>query len=107
MAVREKDGPRLHYLEFATGVIRRVCRSTLAAEANGLVAAVEACDYLRSVMLAITRPTLAIKDLLDRGDVIDATVYTDAKSLYDVAVRDCSRPQDKRLRSSLRSFARC
>lgn len=64
LAVREKDGPRLHDLEFATGAIRRVCRSTLAEEANSLVAAVDAADYLRSVLPAMIRPDLAIKDLL-------------------------------------------
>ena len=53
LGIRAKDGDKLHFVEFQTGTVKRVCRSTLAAESNGLVAAVEAADYLRSVILAI------------------------------------------------------
>ena len=98
LGVRAKDGDALHFLEFSTGTVKRTCRSTLAAEANGLVAAVEAADYLRSVILALINPHMALNDLMDRGDVLPVDVYTDARSVYDVVLKDTSRPQDKRLR---------
>lgn len=98
VAVREKTGEGMHCLEFATSLVKRVCRSTLAAEANSLVTAVEAADYIRSVILAMTRPGLPLAELMDRGDVIPCDVYTDARSLYDVVSRDTSRPADQRLR---------
>ena len=98
LGVRAKDGDALHFLEFSTGTVKRTCRSTLAAEANGLVAAVEAADYLRSVILALINPHMALSDLMDRGDVLPVQVYTDARSVYDVVLKDTSRPQDKRLR---------
>ena len=98
LGVRAKDGDALHFLEFSTGTVKRTCRSTLAAEANGLVSAVEAADYLRSVILALNNPNMVLSDLMDRGDVLPVQVYTDARSVYDVVLKDTSRPQDKRLR---------
>ena len=98
LGVRAKDGDSVHLVEFSTGTVKRVCRSTLAAEANALIAAVEAADYLRSVILAMNNPHMALSDLMDRGDMLPVQVYTDAKSLYDVVSKDTSRPQDKRLR---------
>ncbi len=52
LGVLAKDGSSLPLLEFSTGTVKRVCRFTLAAESNGLVAATETADYLRSVILA-------------------------------------------------------
>jgi hypothetical protein len=35
---------------------------------------------------------------MDRGDVLPVDVYTDARSVYDVVLKDTSRAQDKRWR---------
>ncbi len=72
--------------------MKRVCRSTLAAESNGLAAAIAAADYQRPVILAPYRPFANLSALLDRGDLIQEKAYTDAKSLYDAGNRDTSRP---------------
>jgi hypothetical protein len=95
LRARAKGGGRLRVLEFSTGTLKRVCRSTLAAESNGLVAAVEAADYLRSAILAANRPIASLSELLDRGDLIPAQAYTDAKSFYDGASKDASRLQEE------------
>ena len=98
LGIRAKDGDKLHFVEFQTGTVKRVCRSTLSAEANGLVAAVEAADYLRSVILAIVCPTMSLGELMYSEKMLLVQVYTDAKSVYDVVVKDTIRPGDKRLR---------
>ena len=98
IGIQAKDGCGIHFVEFNSSTIRRVCRSTLAAEANGLVTAAEAMDYLRSVVLAILHPGMQLTDLMDRGDIVPAVCYTDARSVHDVVVRDTSRPADKRIR---------
>ena len=67
LGIRAKGGDKLHFVEFQTGTVARVCRSTLSAEANGLVAAVEAADYLRSVVLAIVCPTMSLGELMYYG----------------------------------------
>lgn len=50
-------------LETCSSSIKRVCRSTLAAEANGFLAAVEAADYVRMVLLEIENPGISIRNL--------------------------------------------
>ncbi len=72
-------------------------QSTLSAEASGLVAAMEAADYLRSVILAIVCPTMSLGEFMRSEKKLLVQVYTDAKSVYDVVVKDTSRPGDKRL----------
>ncbi len=71
---------------------------TLAAESNGLVAAVEAADFLRSVILAIVCPMMSLGELMYSENKLKVQAYTDAKSVYDVVVKDTSRPGDRRLR---------
>ncbi len=75
-----------------TGTVKRVVCSTLGAESNGLVAATEAADYLRSVILAANRPLASLSELLERGDLIPMQAYTDAKSL---SVRRCHQGQQQ------------
>ncbi len=97
LGVRAKDGDALPFLEFSMGTVKPVCRSTLAAEASGLVVAVEATDCLRSAILAVINPNMSLGDLVGRGDVSPAQIYADARSRFDVVTKDASRPQDKRL----------
>ena len=40
-------------LETYSGTIKRVCRSTLAAEANGFLTGVESAEYVRELLLEI------------------------------------------------------
>ena len=79
-----KDGSScpIMILETYSGSIKRVCRSTLAAESNGFLNGVEAGDYLRTLLMEITHP----------GE------FTDAKSLEQTLNRDAGQPTDKRVR---------
>ncbi len=95
LGIRAKDGDKLHSVEFQTGTVKRVCRSTLSAVANGLVAAAEAADYLRSVILAIVCPTMSLGQLMYSERKLLVQVHTDSKSVYDVVFKDTSRPDDK------------
>ena len=79
-------------------IIRRVCRSTLAAEANAMIESTESCDYLKSVVTVLMNPDMALPDVANYTEGIKTTWYTDAKSLYDLITKDTSRPADKRLR---------
>ena len=86
------DGKKhsLHVLEWHSGSIKRVVRSTLAAEANGLTEGAEAALWLRAVLGEIRG---------EKHDELTDTIWiTDAKSLRDVLVRDAGRASDKRVR---------
>ncbi len=98
LGIRAKEGDRLHFVELSTGMVKRVCRSTFVAEANGLVAPVEAADYLRSVIFAITRTLFSLSEPMSSELSVSVQVYTDAKSVFGVVDKDTSRPRDKRLR---------
>ena len=51
-------------LEAYSGSIKRVCRSTftLAAETNGFLAATEASDYVRMMLLEVNHPGVSMVD---------------------------------------------
>jgi len=79
-------------LEYHSGAIKRVCRSSLAAETNAALDGIEAAIYVRFVL----------EEILSAG-LHDAPwhkvlLFTDAKSLYDVLSRDIGQAADKRLR---------
>ena len=96
--LKAKDGTGVQFVEFSTGTIRRVCRSSLACEANAMITAMESADYLRSVILSLLNPDLSVKELMDRGDLMKLEAFTDAKSLHETCTIDTSRPDDKRVR---------
>ena len=87
-----------HPLEVVSAQIRRVCRSTLAAEANSLLEAAESADYIRFVIAATFHRDLPLNEMDGNELLLPVMWYTDAKSLYDVVTRDTSMAADKRLR---------
>ena len=89
----------IHLVEYASATTKRMCRSTLSAEANALIEAAEAAEWLRAVMLELRAPdfNLALSD--DHARRPRVLWLTDAKSLYDMLSRDCGLAQDKRLRT--------
>ena len=92
------DPTPMFILETYSGSIKRVCRSTLAAEANGFLSATEAADYVRTLLLEIKHPGVSLLDL-DRvfyKSMICA--LTDAKSLEATLNRDAGQPSDKRVK---------
>ncbi len=86
---------RFHPLEFASGKIRRVCRSTMAAESNALLEGAEAAEYINQVLYLIDHP-----DLAGANDKVYYRIdwFVDAKCLQDVVSRDTSIASDRRLR---------
>eukprot|EP00435_Cladocopium_sp_Y103_P014041 s2039_g3.t1 len=85
-------------LETYSGSIKRVCRSTLAAESNGFLTGVEAGDYLRTLLMEITHPGEKLLDLDLQFVKSKLLCFTDAKSLEQTLNRDAGQPADKRVR---------
>ncbi|CAE7726450.1 unnamed protein product, partial [Symbiodinium necroappetens] len=85
-------------LETYSGSIKRVCRSTLAAESNGFLAGAEAAEYVRMILMEVKYPTERLIDL-DREFKKDRVLcFTDAKSLESSINKDAGISQDKRVR---------
>lgn len=82
-------------LETCSSSIKRVCRSTLAAEANGFLAGVEAADYVRMVLLEIENPGISIRNLDKEFPRKRLLAFTDAKSLESTVNKDAGQPSDK------------
>ena len=97
---RIKDGQPapLHVLETFSGSIKRVCRSTLAAEANGFLTGVEAGEYVRALLLELQHPGEKLRNLDAEYVKRKILCLTDAKSLETTLNRDAGQPTDKRVR---------
>lgn len=85
-------------LEAYSGSIKRVCRSTLAAEANGFLQGVEAADFVRSLLLEMLNPDKKIHELEANYVKHKMIAFTDAKSLESTLNKDAGAPSDKRVR---------
>ena len=88
----------VYILEAFSGSIKRVCRSTLAAEANGFLSGVEAGEYLRSLVMELLHPDVALRDLDQLYLKKKIMCFTDARSLEQTLNKDAGQPQDKRVR---------
>ena len=84
-------------LETYSGSIKRVCRSTLAAEANAFLMATEAGDYVRSLLMEMKFPGTSVQDVQEYKKGI-LLAFTDAKSLESMIVKDAGQPTDKRVK---------
>ena len=95
-----KDGKEapIYVLEAYSGSIKRVCRSTLAAEANGFLAGTEAADFLRTLLLEILHPSIRLTDLENEYKKAKILCFTDARSLESTLNKDAGQPGDKRVR---------
>ena len=100
-AVDGEDPFIMNTLEVFSGTIKRVCRSTLAAEVNGVLEAVEAAIWIRAVIAEMVDNRFSVRgaDALNDSDRKTIRVLTDAKSLKDTVDRDGTGiPSDRRLR---------
>ena len=88
----------IHILETYSGSIKRVCRSTLAAEANGFLTGVEAGEYVRSLILELQNPREKINVLEKEFGKSKLICITDAKSLESTLNKDTGQPTDRRVR---------
>ena len=95
-----KDGEEtpIYVLEAYSGSIKRVCRSTLAAEANGFLAGAEAADFLRMLLLEVLHPGVRITELENEYRKAKVLCFTDARSLEATLNKDAGQPGDKRVR---------
>ena len=99
----QNENRSVHILEWFSGTIRRVCRSTLSAECYAVVEGAEAADWIRTVLRELDDPggrVDAIKAMRpeESPKMRASTWYSDAKSLVDLVLRDAGRPADKKLR---------
>ena len=85
-------------LEIGSATIKRVCRSTLSAEANGILEGAEGALFVREFLTETKSPFTTFKELLDDAAKIPVTVVTDARSLQSHLATDCRQVSDKRLR---------
>ena len=96
--IYENAPTRIHILGAFSGSIKRVCRSTLAAEANGFLAGAEAAEYLRMLLMELVHPAASIRDLDQHYLKEKIACFTDAKSLEQTLNKDAGQPADKRVR---------
>jgi hypothetical protein len=81
-----------------SGTIHRVVRSTLSAEANGLIEGAESCDYLRALLGEVLVVNESARALNASRLLSRAVWFTDAKSLKDLLMKDKGQASDKRIR---------
>ena len=95
--ILEGEEVRAHVLAYSSSHTKRVCRSTLAAEASHLAEAVESGDWIIVLFKALTGEV----DLKNWPTVIEKRqrVYvTDAKSVFGYLQKDAtSTSSDKRM----------
>ena len=95
-----KDGTEtpVLILEATSTSIKRVCRSTLAAEANSFLAGVEAGIYVASLLREIMHPHVPLTTLETEYALKPVLAFTDAKSLQSTVAKDAGQPTDKRVK---------
>ena len=96
--IREGGPTPLFVLETYSGSIKRVCRSTLAAESNGFLTGCEAGEYVRALLMEFQHPTEDFNTLEREYAKSKLLCMTDAKSLERTLNKDCGQPTDKRVR---------
>ena len=82
---------------YASHRIRRIVRSTLAAETMGLATAVESGDYVRACLMELTDGGFTLRSWYDDIKKWPQLWVVDARSTYDHLNKDCGIPTDKRL----------
>ena len=92
------DEVRCNVLSFHSGTTKRVCRSTLAAEASHLAEAVEAGDWMIVLLEEALTGELDLKNWPEIIKRRQRVYVTDAKSVYDYLEKDStSTSSDKRM----------
>ena len=94
----EGETVRANILAFHSGQTKRVCRSTLAAEASHLAEAVEAGDWVTVLLEEALVGDLDLKNWPQIIERRDRVYVTDARSVYDYLSRESSSTSsDKRM----------
>lgn len=101
-ALKDQEAP-LAILAWSSHKIRRVCRSTLSAEARGLCIGLEGADYLKVVLAETRSSSFALERYREALMQVEGVAIIDARSVYDYVTRDSGKlPGDKRLGIDLR-----
>ena len=87
----------VHFLQWSTGRIQRVVRSTLSAEAYSCSEAIDQLNWLRGTIAEVLKPTENIREYSMSLSNIPGVVVTDCKSLYDCLHGERTLLSDKRL----------
>ena len=87
----------VHFLQWSTGRIQRVVRSTLSAEAYSCSEAIDQLNWLRGTVAEVMKPTKDIREYSKSLSDIPGVVVTDCKSLYDCLHGERTLLSDKRL----------
>ncbi|CAE7892999.1 RE1, partial [Symbiodinium sp. KB8] len=96
--ILEGKPSRANVLAFHSGQTKRVCRSTLAAEASHLAEAVEAGDWLTVLLEEALTNEVNLKSWPEVIERRDRVYVTDAKSVLDYLEKDShSTSTDKRM----------
>eukprot|EP00435_Cladocopium_sp_Y103_P043435 s320_g12.t1 len=102
-SITEGEETPIIVIEANSSSIKRVCRSTLAAEANAYLAGAEAAIYLASILREIQNPGIPLRTL--EAETLEAEFalkpvigFTDAKSLESTITKDAGQPSDKRVK---------
>ena len=97
-SIRSGSPTPLFVVETYSGSVKRVCRSTLAAEANGFLTGAEAGEYVRALLLELQHPDVSFNDLEREYVKKKIICITDARSLESTLNKDAGQPGDKRVR---------
>ena len=74
---------RMHMLQWHSGKIQRVVRSTLSAEAYSCSEAVDSLNFLRGTLCEMLQPQAISKEYANKLHTIPGVCVTDCRSLYD------------------------
>ena len=99
-AVQSGSATTLHLLDWTSSVIRRVCRSTLQAEAYALTSAVELANQVRCLLYEMEQKPAEVRLNNDDAARHGRTLVwlTDCRSLYDTVQKEGpAKVGDKRL----------
>ena len=81
--INEGRAMKLSVLDWASRKLARVCRSSLAAEAQSASVAVDALEWLRICWSLMLWPTISYEDDSVLQSTGESPVLTDAKALFD------------------------
>ena len=87
----------IHMLQWHSGKIQRVVRSTLSAEAYSCSEAMDSLNFLRGTLCEILEPQVVVKEYANKLHSIPGVCVTDCRSLYDCLHSERTLLSDKRL----------
>jgi hypothetical protein len=88
---------RMHMLQWHSGKIQRVVRSTLPAEAYSCSEDLDSLNFLRGTLCEMLQPQQVPKEYANKLHTIPGVCVTDCRSLYDCLHPERTLLSDKRL----------